>query len=76
MKRRAIIALVLCSAYANPEPSHKWWVFQGFGVDMVQCELASRVTHCHFVNGATLDGIMEAVHRATKAEVKGRNGNE
>lgn len=76
MKRIIAIALVLIiigTVYAQPisEPKRTWWVFQGFGVDMVQCELIdNQVTHCHYLREANLNGIMEAVHRATKASVR------
>ena len=69
MRRRILIlaALGLTSAADGQPERPLFWRFRGFGMDLVQCRLVkSRVQNCVFLSGSGLDGVMEAVHRATR----------
>ncbi len=69
MKKFLVLALLTGIAYSQPE--RRYWTFRGFGEDLVQCQLVNnRTQNCRFISKAThpLDGVMEAIHRATKGQ--------
>jgi hypothetical protein len=71
-KRNLLFAAILAaSAVLHSEPKEKklFWTFRGMNMDLVQCDLVDNETrNCRFISRAPhpLDGLMEAIHRATK----------
>jgi hypothetical protein len=69
MKRYLILAVFLLGSVSRGEPGKQYWTFVGYGIPLVQCELVNNKTeHCRYLSPGLhpLDGVMEAVHRATK----------
>ena len=63
---RKLLVLVLLVSTAQAQPEKRYFVFEGFGMPLVQCQLINnQARNCHYLSTANLDGVMEAIHRAT-----------
>jgi hypothetical protein len=69
VRRFLILAGFLLCSVSRGETGKRYWTFVGYGIPLVQCELINDKTeNCRYLSATRrpLDGVMEAVHRATR----------